>query len=123
MEFLADESCDHTIINHLRTAGIDVLSISEKSPGISDKEVLVFAQEQERILITEDRDFGRLVHLGGENPHPVLYLRYPFNTRPIIIEKATGCDRKEKRFFKKFFYCSRTRANQGTEIPMSRLRR
>ncbi len=87
MEFVADESCDFTIVRTLRKQDFEVYSIAESFPGVSDREVLDIAKRQEGILITEDKDFGRLVHLGGENPHPVLLLRYAFPERSKLIHK------------------------------------
>ena len=43
MRFLADESCDFTIVRVLRDAGHDVLSVMEERPGISDREVTDWA--------------------------------------------------------------------------------
>lgn len=70
MNFLADEGVDKQIVEQLRTDGHDVLYVAEMEPGISDDVVLQRANEQNALLITEDKDFGelvyrqRLVHLG-----------------------------------------------------------
>lgn len=61
MRFLADENISRQVINRLRAAGFEVVSISEISPGIPDKDVLSVADTEECILITEDQDFGELV--------------------------------------------------------------
>lgn len=61
MRFLADENVSRHVINRLRAAGFEIVSISETSPGIPDKDVLGVAESEECILITEDRDFGELV--------------------------------------------------------------
>jgi|GEM_PF-1098640 len=40
MLFLADESCDFSVVRALRRAGFDVLCISESSPRADDSEVI-----------------------------------------------------------------------------------
>jgi predicted nuclease of predicted toxin-antitoxin system len=62
MNFVADESVDFGIINALRKIDAEVVSISEQYSGISDKEVLVIANENNCLLITEDKDFGELTY-------------------------------------------------------------
>lgn len=43
--------------------GHDVLSALERDPRATDEELLALANEEQRILITEDKDFGELVFL------------------------------------------------------------
>ncbi|MGH9202788.1 MAG: DUF5615 family PIN-like protein, partial [Vicinamibacterales bacterium] len=43
MRFLADESCDFTVVRALREAGHDVTSIAEISPGVDDEVVMALA--------------------------------------------------------------------------------
>lgn len=61
MNFLADECCDGLLVEGLRKAGYDVLYVKETMPGADDPTVLQSAFDQNRILITEDKDFGELV--------------------------------------------------------------
>lgn len=62
MKFLLDESADFPLAAHLASLGHDVTAISHDYPGaISDREVLAIAQTEQRILITNDHDFGELV--------------------------------------------------------------
>ena len=61
MRFLADEHVSRLVIDILRAAGFDVMSVGEMHAGASDNEVLSTADREGRILITEDRDFGELV--------------------------------------------------------------
>ncbi len=46
MLFLADESCDFTIVRALRTAGHEVIAVAEISPRADDQEVLKLAVRQ-----------------------------------------------------------------------------
>ena len=61
MRFLADENVSRLVVERLRADGVDVISVGETSPGLSDDGVLALANAEGRILITEDRDLGELV--------------------------------------------------------------
>jgi hypothetical protein len=65
MKFLADENFPRLALEALRTAGWDVFSIAESCPGISDDEVIAVCGDQERVLLTFDKDFGELVFRRG----------------------------------------------------------
>jgi predicted nuclease of predicted toxin-antitoxin system len=81
MRFLADESCDFAVVRALRAAGHDVLTVSEFSPGAEDQAVIGLGLQQGRILLTEDKDFGQLVHAGGRASGGVVFLRFPAKAR------------------------------------------
>jgi predicted nuclease of predicted toxin-antitoxin system len=61
MRFLADENVARLVIERLRNNGHDVLSIAETGAGATDETILHAADAEDRILITEDRDFGEMV--------------------------------------------------------------
>jgi len=61
MKLLADENVDAPIVNWLKTQGLDLLSIRETYPGISDEEIIVRAAAEDRVILTNDLDFGELV--------------------------------------------------------------
>jgi predicted nuclease of predicted toxin-antitoxin system len=61
MNFLADESLDFPIITYLRNEGLNLKSVAEENPSIDDEQVLDWANTENRILITLDKDFGELV--------------------------------------------------------------
>ncbi len=61
MRLLADENVDAAIVQYLRSDGCDVLSAAESLAGESDGVVLELARQQDRILLTNDLDFGELV--------------------------------------------------------------
>jgi predicted nuclease of predicted toxin-antitoxin system len=61
MRFLADECFDARLIVALRDEGNDVFSVREMMAGASDTDILAHAYEEERVLLTEDTDFGELV--------------------------------------------------------------
>lgn len=61
MRLLADENVSAPVVARLRLAGHDVVAVVERAPASCDEDVLLLAQRERRILITEDRDFGELV--------------------------------------------------------------
>ena len=61
MKFIADEGVDAPIVSALRNKGYDVVYILELSPGKHDDIILNEANSQNRILLTQDKDFGELV--------------------------------------------------------------
>jgi predicted nuclease of predicted toxin-antitoxin system len=65
MRFLADESCDFRVVEALRRAGHEVLAVVEAARGAPDHEVIETARSGQRVLLTEDRDFGQLVFAAG----------------------------------------------------------
>lgn len=86
MNLTADESVDFGIIESLRKAGIEVYSILEKKPGITDKEVLQIAYSRNGVLITEDKDFGELVYRLKLEHNGILLIRLSDVTRPERIK-------------------------------------
>lgn len=86
MRFLADECCDFSVVEALRTAGYDVLCVSEIKPRADDTEVIKRAGLDKRILLTEDKDFGQLVYAHGHSITGVILLRFPSYARKTIAE-------------------------------------
>jgi hypothetical protein len=81
MRFVADESCDFSVIRALRDAGHEVIAIAEISPRSEDPEVLKLALKKGTVLITEDKDFGQLVYASAKANEGVLLLRFPARAR------------------------------------------
>jgi predicted nuclease of predicted toxin-antitoxin system len=98
MRFLADESCDFAVVYALRKAKHDVLAVAEIAPRAADSEVIKLAVKQERILLTEDKDFGQLVYAHSQKSSGVIFLRFPFSARELIAKDIVKLveDQKEK---------------------------
>jgi predicted nuclease of predicted toxin-antitoxin system len=76
MRFLADECCDFAAVRALRVEGHDVLAVSDVQFRSADKELMELALAENRILLTEDKDFGlaRIRRAGGitrRDPNPI----------------------------------------------------
>lgn len=75
---LADENIHSLIIEALREAGYDVISVSETSKSIKDEQVIQLALKHNYLLLTEDKDFGEWVFAHHVKDLSVLFLRYSF---------------------------------------------
>lgn len=76
MRFLADESCDFRVVRALRAAGHDVMAVVEVAPGAEDDAVIELAVREDRIFITEDRDFGQLIYAAAQPAPGVILVRF-----------------------------------------------
>ncbi|HKS40850.1 MAG TPA: DUF5615 family PIN-like protein [Blastocatellia bacterium] len=75
MKFLPDQDVYANTARLLGDSGHDVITAAEIGCSqATDSELLNFAQEQERIFVTRDRDFGGLVYLKKIGAG-VIYLR------------------------------------------------
>src|SRR4051812_25262357 len=81
MRFLLDENAEFRIAAFLKDQGHDVTAIAHDYPAsLPDSEVLQLAVSEQRILITNDRDFGALI-FHQRLPHTgVIYFRLPLDT-------------------------------------------
>ncbi len=84
MRFLADESCDFAVVRVLRSAGHDVLAVSEFQRRSVDEELMMIAYSEGRVLLTEDKDFGWLVFAGHKDNPGVILIRFPATARPAL---------------------------------------
>ena len=67
MKFFANENLFEPIIDYLTGLGSDVLSTRDAGlSGISDNEVYRFACDEERVIITMDKDFSRMFRFPPE---------------------------------------------------------
>jgi uncharacterized protein with PIN domain len=84
VRFLADESCDFAVVRALRETGHDVVAVAEVSPRASDETVIDLAVREERILVTEDKDFGQLVYANRRAMGGVFLVRFPAAARASL---------------------------------------
>lgn len=83
MKVLADECCDAGLVNALRREGHDVAFVVESMRGASDSDVLRRAQQEGRILLTEDKDFGELVYRLHRRVPGIILLRFDPEERAL----------------------------------------
>jgi len=75
------------VVRALRAAGHDVVAIAELDPAISDDAVFARSSADGRLLISEDKDFGRFAAAEGDFPGVVL-LRFDARARALIVKAA-----------------------------------
>ncbi len=73
---LADEGLNGNFVQSLRKKGLQVDWILELNPGVSDIEVINFAKKHNKILLTEDKDFGEWVFAHKVTGLTIIFLRY-----------------------------------------------
>jgi predicted nuclease of predicted toxin-antitoxin system len=61
MRFVVDECTGPAVARWLREAGHDVYSVYDEARGLDDGSVLELAARENRILLTNDTDFGERV--------------------------------------------------------------
>ncbi len=76
MRFLADENIPALTLDLLGKQGVDIVSILAVGKALMDRDVLRAANEQDRILVTFDKDFGDLVFGSKMETRGVVLLRF-----------------------------------------------
>lgn len=89
LRFLADESFSFAIISVLREKGYNIKWIGEIAPGISDRAVYQIAKEDDRVILTEDKDFGELA------------VRFKLKTSGVVLLRISSKEKelRQKRVF------------------------
>jgi len=75
LKLLLDENIGYLVVRDLRSQGYDVKSILEEKPSLDDVAVLKLAEKERRILVTLDKDFGKLIFLNSRKHVGVIFLR------------------------------------------------
>lgn len=75
LRFIVDESTGAAVAEYLRDAGHDVLAVAEAIPQTPDEDILARAVNDRRILVTNDKDFGRLVYRTGRAHNGIVLFR------------------------------------------------
>ena len=65
LRLLVDECLGRDLVRHLRDGGHDVVWIKEAAANASDRDVMTMGLADERIVVTDDYDFGDLVFREG----------------------------------------------------------
>lgn len=66
MKFLIDRCAGRRLADWLRQRGHDVVESQERGADPGDRSLLVWADSEQRILVTMDKDFGKLIFASGE---------------------------------------------------------
>ncbi len=74
-KFLVDESTGKRLALILISEGYDVLFVGDWKRGATDEEVLSKAYSEDRIIITDDKDFGELIFRLSRKSRGVILIR------------------------------------------------
>lgn len=83
MKFLVNANLGRKFTNLLKHAGYDAILIKDVAPKAADEEVLSLASREERVVITNDKDFGELIFQLGSPAKR-------FEMVKDILDKAKG---------------------------------
>ena len=86
MKLLIDVGVGRSVEEFLKAAGHEVISVRELDPRMKDVDILDLATREGCLVITMDKDFGKLVFRSGHKHAGVLLLR---------LEDATGSEKVE----------------------------
>ncbi len=75
MRFIVDECTGPQVAKWLQRQGYDAVSVFDELRGAEDDEIIRRALEERRILISNDKDFGRKVYADGRCHTGVILLR------------------------------------------------
>ena len=103
MKFLVDVGVGKKVESWLKKNGFDVLSVRDIDSCAKDSQILYWAVDQQRMVITMDKDFGELVYNTGMHHAGVLILRLEDadgDTKVKVIQKILTeyYDRIESHF-------------------------
>lgn len=85
LEFLANMNISPLTVEKLKKSGWNISRISEvMNSNSKDKEVLAYAREHSKILITQDLDFSMLLAVEGHKKPSVINLRLE-NANPDFV--------------------------------------
>ncbi|MGH7884924.1 MAG: DUF5615 family PIN-like protein [Thermodesulfobacteriota bacterium] len=87
LKFLVDVNIEKPIIELLSEKGFDIKCVANVNKKLSDEGVIKLANQEERILITNDKDFGELLFYSKKI------------SIGIILFRIKGQNQKEKFVF------------------------
>lgn len=85
MRGVVDESTGVVVARWLGSLGHDILSMSDDRPRMIDEDILALAVRDDRVVITNDKDFGDLVFRDGRAHRGVILLRLADDRTPAKI--------------------------------------
>lgn len=85
MQFLVGECTGPAVAEWLAEQGYDAVSVYDQRPGLDDASVVAWANCEDRILVTNDKDFGERVFRDGQLHAGIILLRLDNERSPNKI--------------------------------------
>ncbi|MFH1789407.1 MAG: DUF5615 family PIN-like protein [Candidatus Altiarchaeota archaeon] len=99
MRLLVDESTGKRLAELLKKEGHNTLFVGDAIPSATDEEVIKKAKNENRILVTDDKDFGELVFRMKKPVSGVILLRtatHPDERLKILVNLIKTYDLTNK---------------------------
>ncbi len=85
LDFLANMNISPMTVKRLKEQGWNMIRIPEvMDPKCKDRDILRYAREHKKVLITQDLDFSFLLAVGGHRKPSVINLRLE-NAKPEYV--------------------------------------
>lgn len=111
-KLLADENVHPDVVRFLRQQGCDVEDVLTLGLGsAADDLILNEAHNQSRIVLTHDRDLGRLAILGRQPMHGIVFLRPGHIDAQFAIATLQTIEAQDFDFSPSFILVARRRGN------------
>jgi predicted nuclease of predicted toxin-antitoxin system len=89
MRFLIDVNASGALAEWLVQLGHDVTRVGERDPRLADDDILQWAVEEQRILVTTDKDFEDMIWQRGMSHSGILRLEnLPRAERQVLLEEV-----------------------------------
>ena len=111
LRFLVDNSSGKRLATALKDRKFDVIYAGDALPNAEDDEILERAEEEKRILVTNDKDFGELIFRYNKPSSGVILLRlktdFPDNRIKVLLNLI---DKMNVKLNRKFIVASEDRS-------------
>ena len=85
LEFLTNMNISPLTVEQLRKNGWNIVRVSEvMDRGSKDIDIFIYAQQQNKVVITQDLDFSAILALSGYEKPSLINLRLE-NPRPDLV--------------------------------------
>ena len=101
MKFLVDECVGFAVTHWLCSQNHDALFVGSIMQGATDNDVLQKACNDNRILITCDKDFGNMIFRTGNKHYGIMLIRI---TRETLNNKIAALDPVIKKYSDQLLY-------------------